>query len=177
MDWKIPCPTQGACAVSDPALLVDKKLYLEVFEYTANEDSAVTAIANDLAKLGLPDSTEFQFFTKKISQHLVVLNDTDFAYFAKNATLVEPHVRIDNETGAAKKGGLFYTENLPPEALLVGPVMASQSRAPISTENLSAAAVMAAFKRVFDGNLLQIGGNATTGRGLVMLKFAEVAGQ
>jgi CRISPR-associated protein Cmr4 len=57
-----------------------------------------------------------------------VLSDTDFAYFAQHAMLVEPHVRIDENTGTAKDGGLFYTENLPPESLLIAPLMASQTR-------------------------------------------------
>ena len=57
-----------------------------------------------------------------------VLSDDDFNYFIKQATVVEPHVRINDETGTAEDGALFYTENLPPESILAGVVLASVER-------------------------------------------------
>ena len=87
--------------------------------------------------------------------------------------LVEPHVRIDEDTGTAKDGGLFYTENLPPEALLIAPLLASQTRTGKQDNHLPAEAVMSQIKTVIDGKLLQIGGNVTTGRGLVVAKVVE----
>jgi CRISPR-associated protein Cmr4 len=67
--------------------------------------------------------------------------------------------------------GLFYTENLPPESLLIAPLMGSQTRTGKQADQEdSAAAVMAKIKNVIDGKLLQLGGDATTGRGLVLAK-------
>ena len=108
----------------------------------------------------------------KLTQDLVVLSDTDFAYFAQHATLVEPHVRIDENTGTAADGGLFYTENLPPESLLVAPILASVTRTGRKEDEMDADEVLAKLGNVLDGTLLQVGGDATTGRGLVMLKLA-----
>ena len=68
------------------------------------------------------------FSANQLSRDLVVLSDTDFGYFSRRPTLVEAHVRIDEATGTADSGGLFYTENLPPEALLLAPLMASATR-------------------------------------------------
>jgi CRISPR-associated protein Cmr4 len=98
--------------------------------------------------------------------------------------VVEPHVRINNETGTADDGGLFYTENLPPESLLIAPVMASVERSTDKIRGdktrLDAAtalkAVLAGDGNGFgglDGKLLQIGGDATTGRGQVVCKVVE----
>jgi CRISPR-associated protein Cmr4 len=87
--------------------------------------------------------------------------------------LVEPHVRIDEDTGTAKEGGLFYTENLPPESLLIAPLLASQTRTGKKDDWEDASGVMAKMKNVIDGKLLQIGGDATTGRGLVVAKILE----
>jgi CRISPR-associated protein Cmr4 len=101
-----------------------------------------------------------------------VLSDTDFGYFAENATLVEPHVRIDDKTGTAADGGLFYTENLPPESLLIAPLMCSNTRTG-KEDDEEAESVMAKIKTLIDGKLLQIGGDATTGRGLVVAKVWE----
>jgi CRISPR-associated protein Cmr4 len=129
---------------------------------------AVQAIAADLAAGAVPADEGFGYFKEKFEKHLVVLSDTDFGYFAEHATLVEPHVRINDTTGTADEGGLFYTENLPPESLLVAPLLASQTRTGKGQDNeMPAEHVMAKISNVLQGQVLQIGGDATTGRGLV----------
>lgn len=169
--WLIPEVEEGHCVLANKALLASDKLHLEVFEYGARVDAAAEAIGADLARLGLPADDGHAFFRDKLGNDLVILSDTDFAYFVQNATLVEPHVRIDPVTGAAASGGLFYTENLPPESLLLAPLMASATRD--GGEPLDAAAVMAQVRAVMHGKLLQIGGDATTGRGLVSAQVVE----
>jgi CRISPR-associated protein Cmr4 len=152
------------------------KLHLEVFEYsdTAKDAAAVQAIAADLATMAVPQADGFEYFREKLDRHLVVLSDTDFAYFAEHATLVEPHVRIEDKTGTASEGGLFYTENLPPESVLVAPLLASQTRRGNGPDNeLPAEIVIAKIKNVLQGRVLQIGGDATTGRGLVKARVVE----
>jgi CRISPR-associated protein Cmr4 len=91
----------------------------------------------------------------------------------QNATLVEAHVRIDEKTGTASDGGLFYTENLPPESLLLAPLLASATRTGRRNDALDADEVLIKIKTALDGKLLQVGGDATTGRGLVMVKVQE----
>lgn len=170
-DWSIPDVQEGQCLVGNAELLADGKLYLEAFEYAGRtaEDLGVTARA--LATLALPHSDAYGFFRDKLAADLVLLSDTDFAYFAEHATLVEPHVRINDETGTADNGGLFYTENLPPESLMLAPLMASASRE--GRGQLDAATVMAKVSNALHGKTLQVGGNATTGRGLVVATVLE----
>jgi CRISPR-associated protein Cmr4 len=103
----------------------------------------------------------------------VVLSDSDFGFFAQNATLVEPHVRINDKTGTADEGGLFYTENLPPESLLLAPLMASATRTGRKEDELDAVEVMSKLRQAIHGKLLQVGGDATTGRGLVVATVQE----
>ncbi len=172
-DWKVPLVAEGKCLLANPALLSGYKLHLEAFEYVAaSKDSQdLTAIAGDLATRGLPSGDGYAFFAEKLKTDLVILSDSDFAYFAQHAMLVEPHVRIDSDTGTASDGGLFYTENLPPESLMIAPLMASQTRS--GKDTLQAEAVMSQIKAVLHGRLLQIGGNATTGRGLVVASVVE----
>ncbi len=144
------------------------RLHLEAFEYTAADKAcaALQAIAQDLAQTALPAGDGYAFFRDKFAKDLVVLSDSDFDYFSQHAMLIEPHVRIDATTGSASDGGLFYTENLPPESLLVAPLMASKTRSK-EGEQLDAVAAMARMRTVLHSKLLQIGGDATTGRGLV----------
>ena len=166
----------GTCCVANPKLLAGDKLHLEAFEY-ANAPAAagaLAAIARWLADNALPTEEAHSFFREKFARDLVLLSDEDFTWFAKNATVVEPHVRIDNKTGTASDGGLFYTENLPPESLLLGSLMASRERS--GKGELAAEAVLAQVKGAIDGKLLQVGGDATTGRGLVSARVLPGAG-
>ncbi|QXP83819.1 type III-B CRISPR module RAMP protein Cmr4 [Methylococcus sp. Mc7] len=169
----LPDIGEGQCLIANPALLSGDKLHLEAFEYTARVSPNLPTLSEDLATRALPDDNGYAFFRDKLKTDLAVLSDTDFAYFAENAMLVEPHVRIDEKTGTAKDGGLFYTENLPPESLLVAPMLASQTRTGRKDDWEDAVSVMAKIKNVIDGKLLQIGGDATTGRGLVVAKVVE----
>ncbi|RTZ79211.1 MAG: type III-B CRISPR module RAMP protein Cmr4 [Gammaproteobacteria bacterium] len=171
-DWTIPEVEELHCRLANGKLLSNgNKLHLEAFEYDAATDDSLAATAKSLAELAIPDLSEYAFFRDKLASDLVILSDTDFAYFAENATLVEPHVRINPETGTADSGGLFYTENLPPESLLIAPLMASRTRS--GKDDLDAAEAMLKIRNVIDKRLLQIGGDATTGRGLVV---AQVQG-
>jgi CRISPR-associated protein Cmr4 len=179
VEWPVlPAIAEGECLVANAALLTQRQhngrsvdvLHLEAFEYTAKQrdSTEVKAIAKWLAESALPAGDGYLYFAGKLASDLVVLADHDFAYFAEHATLVEPHVRIDPDTGTADDGGLFYTENLPPEALLVAPLLASGTRT--GKADLPAVDVMTQVRTVLDGRLLQIGGDATTGRGLVVAK-------
>jgi CRISPR-associated protein Cmr4 len=100
--------------------------------------------------------------------------------------VVEPHVRIDDDSGTASDGGLFYVENLPPETLMVGLAQASIERFKKDSRADDAAALLNAgqvLSTVFagqgdtvpgiNGKLLQIGGDASTGRGLVLVQTAS----
>jgi CRISPR-associated protein Cmr4 len=167
-EWKLPAVAEGQCLLANPALLSGDKLHLEAFEYAARVSQDLATISSNLATRALPFGDEYAFFAEKLKTDLVILSDTDFAYFAQHAMLVEPHVRIDERTGTASDGGLFYTENLPPESLLIAPVMASQTRS--GKEDLPAEIAMEQITKVINGKLLQIGGDVTTGRGLVVAR-------
>jgi len=171
--WPTEVVDEGKALIANPKLLSGDKLHLEAFEYSAKDSESLISTAADLADKALPSGDDYAFFRDKLKTDLVVLSDTDFNYFAQNAMLVEPHVRIDEKTGTASDGGLFYTENLPPESLLIAPLLASQTRTGKKDDALPAEAVLAQIKTVIDGRLLQIGGDATTGRGLVVAKIVE----
>lgn len=171
--WSVPEVAQGRCVVANPELLAGDRLHLEAFEYAAQVSQTLPALSRDLAVKALPADAAYDYFRNKIERDLVVLSDTDFAYFAEFATVVETHVRIDEETGTADSGGLFYTENLPPESLLVAPLMGSATRSGRPDERMEAVEVMEKIKTVLDNRLLQIGGDATTGRGMVVARVTE----
>lgn len=171
-NWTVPQVADGKCLVINKDLLSSgARLHLEVFQYSAVMHEGLAAIADDIAVKAMPAGPASQFFRDKLSRDLVVLSETDFTYFCQNATLVEPHVRIDDETGTADGGGLFYSENLPPESLLIAPLVCGPTRS--GTDDRSADEVLSVMNAAINGKLLQVGGNATTGRGLVMVNLVE----
>ncbi|MEY6433632.1 type III-B CRISPR module RAMP protein Cmr4 [Thioalkalicoccus limnaeus] len=173
VEWRIPDVTEGHCVLANPELLANDKLHLEAFEYTARISPDLPDLTQDLASKALPQGPEHAFFRDKLTKDLVILSDTDFGYFTEHATVVEPHVRIDPDTGTADGGGLFYTENLPPESVLLAPLMASQTRTGRKEDAMDATGVMLMLRNLLDNRLIQIGGDATTGRGLVTVRILE----
>jgi CRISPR-associated protein Cmr4 len=182
-DWaEPPSPASGTgCTVRNESLLDDKKsLHLEVFQFTDNPTAKedLTKVADWLAASALPAGASYDYFRNKLKHDLVLLHDEDFKYFVQNATIVEPHVSM-SDNGTAKDGSLHYTENLPPEALLVAPLMASAERAPKDKRNgvdaMDAGVVRGKITNALsmNGGLLQVGGDATTGRGLVVARVLE----
>ena len=174
VNWSLPTVSDDQCLLSNTELLSSGgRLHLEAFEYAAKLSEPLRAMATELAAMALPSDAANEYFRIKLAHDLVVLSDTAFAYFASHAMLVEPHVRINPGTGTAAKGDLFYTENLPPESLLLAPLLASATRTGRADEPMPADAVMTKLRTALDGKLVQIGGDATTGRGLVMLRLTE----
>lgn len=169
--WKIASLKTGECEFINADLLANNKIQIDAFELTAKSSESLKAIAEDLAEKIFPAEAAYDFFKNKFETDLVLMSDDDFGYFVKNATLVEPHVKIENETGTASDGGLFYTENLPPESILIGTLMASDERS--KNGNTPAADIVKFVANGLSGKLLQVGGDATTGRGQVIVNAVE----
>ncbi len=167
--WQWPDLQDGQTAILDGGLKSNGRLLLEAqaFEVTSEGDAGLQGIANDLADFAIPGGGHFH---EKLKKDLVLLSDTDFTWFVKQSTVVEAHVRIDDDTGTAAKTGLFYTENLPPESILLSLAMASRER--VKGDDARPAEVMLQHvEGALNGEAVQIGGDATTGRGLVALNF------
>ncbi|MCG5536609.1 type III-B CRISPR module RAMP protein Cmr4 [Ectothiorhodospira mobilis] len=177
--WEVPEIPDNQAAVRKELLSQDR-LVLEAFTFAPCEaETGRQAIAEWLARHALPPGAENAFFAEKLQKDLVILSDTDFAHFARHGMVVEPHVRIDDVSGTADGGGLFYVENLPPESLLVGLVQASVER--YKKEKKPENALEDAgevLSRVLQGDgtlpgiadrIVQMGGDGSTGRGLILI--------
>jgi CRISPR-associated protein Cmr4 len=172
--WTVPPVAEGTALVASDRVIAEGRVVLEAFDFEANADGSARDIAQWLAANVLPSTPEHEFFRNKIQADLVILSDTEFTHFVRHATVVEAHVRIDNDSGTASDGGLFYTENLPPESLLAGLWMASaERRADSGTDGLLTAEQV--IELLLQGEtgladaLLQVGGDATTGRGILVV--------
>jgi len=175
-NWTIPS-VEDDHALTTSSSLGATSVALELFAFPSAESNDLKQIAQLLAD-HMPAGVEWDYFRKKLRSDLMLVSNTDFSYFVRNATSVEPHVSINNKTGAASDGLLFYTENLPPEAILLGLMLASQTRVRPSREpgapppfTMKADEVVQFATEALHG-AIQFGGDATTGRGQVALKVA-----
>lgn len=180
-DWSIPDLASGDCLIINPNLLTDKKLALEAYELTAKVDQGLGIISEWLSQTALPDASDYAYFREKLKTDLVILSDDELHYFVLNSTVVEPHVKIDDVSGTADGGALFYTENLPPESLLFTVIMASQERykrGENSENRMDATKIINTLVsgdndwQALQGWMVQFGGDATTGRGQIVCTIA-----
>jgi CRISPR-associated protein Cmr4 len=172
-DWQVPSIDSDHCAVVDEHVLSNGKLVLEAFEFDNTNTGDLKTIATWLADNALPQDGAHQYFREKVKTDLVLLPDDAFSHFVENATVVEPHVKINDDTGTAQEGALFYTENLPPESLLIAPVFASVERYKNKPDDhMNADQVIKTIAEKLDNRLIQVGGDSTTGRGQIVLHFA-----
>ena len=114
------------------------------------------------------------FLKEKFKKHLVVLPEDDFQYFITFATEVTPNIRIEAATGATFDGSLRYTEYLLSQSVLCSLWSIDKGRGDkAKNENLHEEKLVwnkveqLAKKKC----RVQIGGDATVGKGLMELKF------
>jgi CRISPR-associated protein Cmr4 len=155
--------SQVLLASSDPLSLTNGKVQLEEYSFDAMVDDIVTKLANVLVTLtGIED----------LANRLVIIPDDVFTYFVKTATEVVTRIKIDNATGTVASGALFTEEYLPAESVLYSLVLASDVFAPKSKDYFpegSANEIMNYVETIKP--VIQIGGNATLGKGIVKTKL------
>ncbi|CDM67157.1 type III-B CRISPR module RAMP protein Cmr4 [Pyrinomonas methylaliphatogenes] len=181
VDWDPPGPPNDSTALIQGNLLVaNGKIVLEEFAFTAQTDSRVEDIAKWLKENALPSDSEYAYWRDTLEKRLVILPDNDFQYFVQFSTEVIARVRIDDTKKTVERGGLWTEEHLPSETLLYATLFASKPR--VKDEELPddwkqandrAGKILEFVKQAVDGKRLQLGGDATVGRGIVKVRFVE----
>lgn len=163
-----------------------KSILLEeyVFSATLNDQIMVTDRENGNqyqlnAWLASSVSNE-NFFQNKMNEDIVILSNNDFKDFVNLSTDVITRTAIDNDKGTVKPGALFTEEFLPAESVLYTLVMAS----PIFQNEDKKNGLVSQLEQgsneaekvlnTFNINLpsvIQIGGGATLGKGIVRTKI------
>jgi len=137
----------------------DGPLYLEEFHFRARK-ADLTVLIDWLSGFVCEDGIQ-----EKLEQQLAIVSDDLFAHIAQFATLVTPHIAIDNATKTVKSGALWYEETLPPDTVLYLSLAASGSRR--KDAELAASLIMEHTLSLFPAEkpYLQLGGNETSGMG------------
>ena len=169
--WVLPpAPSKEQAWVSGETLKADdKNIVLEEFSFAADQahSQTVASIGNWLAQNALPE-TGYDYWTQALPQKLCILHEDAFRDFVLYGTEVQTHIKLNPQTKTVAGSALWTSESLPVDTLLYAPLLATQSRA---GDGMSADDVL---KKITDLNLgrTQLGGDETTGQGMVALRIA-----
>jgi CRISPR-associated protein Cmr4 len=150
---------------------------LEEYTFTVTPDHDTEQLAIWLAAKTFPKDGSLKYWQDKMKNSLVVLGDDDFRDFVNLSTEVITRIKINPQTGTAQERALFNEEYLPQESVLYSLALAST----IFTKHDKGifANSSAEEKDVLDfwhtgmPSVLQLGGNATIGKGIVRINVIE----
>lgn len=104
-----------------------------------------------------------------LKHKICLVHDDVLSFLLQTATEISARIRMDKESKTVEQGALWYEESLPAESILSGLTMAT----PVRKAGTSVEEVFDTLGTLIDGKTMQIGGNATVGRGLCQLHLVE----
>jgi CRISPR-associated protein Cmr4 len=119
--------------------------------------------ADLLAELLHADDPEAQPLFK---ERFAIVDDNVMSFLCETGLPVAAHNCID-ENGIVKTGALWYEEFVPPEAVFCGAIYAGNGKGKHSTMTADNLLSLVCGKSIH----CQVGGSATTGRGLITMNF------
>jgi CRISPR-associated protein Cmr4 len=155
--------TQTSC-LSDQG-----KIYLEDLDLQSEVSEEATQWAQKISQWVFPDDAAWQ---NTFQQRFVILPNDVFDFLTETGTEVVTRTRIDENTKTVTNGALWSEENLPAESILAG--LISCDRVYRKPENSNDAITEETLLQKFakESMQLQIGGNATIGRGRIRCLFS-----
>ena len=161
-------PGSGQARVAhDSANRQDGLLILEDLDLQAREDSAVREWAALIGQAVHASDADAQ---SDLVARVALLPDDIMGYLAETATEIRTRIAINPATGTVKRGALWYEENLPAESVLWGVQALSASNQ--GGNDRDAVSLSSGLP---GEELLQLGGKAGVGRGLVRLLRSGVS--
>ena len=180
----------NAVTTKSGLIVKDNKIVLEEYTFAVSQNKECDAIADWITENVLPKDPGYNYWRDKMKRDMVVLTDDDFRDFVTLSTEVIARTKIDSETGTVAKGALWYEEYLPTDSILYSLALTT----PIFKENDTDKGIFQLTdqdkeekrdesEKVMDffvdglPNVIQIGGNATVGKGIVRTHVYQNGGE
>jgi len=158
----------GAIALAEGARVADDgTVYLEDLDLPAARavsTAGVTGLARAIAGAVFDDDPWRDHFVARFG----VVDDTTFSFLAETATEVTARIRLEEETKTVREGALWYEEAIPTETIFSTPLLAAP-------RNGAHADPLFRLIAAHLGGMVQLGGHAGVGRGLMRLRLREGA--
>jgi len=149
---------------------VNNNVILEEYSFIIKDNSSIDKLSNQLEGLtGIDD----------IKKRLVILSDDSFKDFVNLSTEVITRTKIDNTTGTVAQGALFNEEYLPAETVLffltfASPIFQKKENKGIFKNAKKEEEMVFEFFNESLPEVVQIGGNATLGKGIAEIYKIKV---
>jgi len=148
--------------VTGQTLVAGDKVVFEDFDFEWKHDDKLGKLASQVAEWVFSDDASRAFFTERVA----VVSDDVMSVLQHTAMEIVARNRIDPDTGTVQKGALWTEEALPIESLLSGVLLATPVKPGKDKPAPEAKALLEHVAGLVKGQTLQVGGNATVGRGL-----------
>lgn len=102
------------------------------------------------------------------ASRLILVDDDVFKFLCTTGLPVTARIKLDPQTGTVAKGALWYEESMPSETILCGLVAATH---PLTQPRIEADRILKDY--ALETLTLQLGGMATTGKGLCLMRFSK----
>lgn len=153
--------TENTVTTDSKIKIDDNSVILEEYQIRVEKDNNTQKIAEFLA---------IELNNDEIKEKLIILSDDDFKDFVTLSTEVITRTKIDNATGTVKDGALFTEEYLPSETVMYSLALASPIVTKVTRiQNLNNEEDVMNFFISTVPEVMQIGGNATIGKGIVSI--------
>jgi CRISPR-associated protein Cmr4 len=167
--------TKGNIAAANSNLYINEKnIILEEYTFEVNEKSDEVKKLGEWLSEQIYGKNADSFWANKLKTDIVVLNNDDFKDFVNLSTEVITRTKINNETGTVEQGALFTEEYLPAESIMYSLVLTAPEFAedkPVFQNEEKLRTFVKNF--VAENDVMQIGGNATLGKGITKIVFVE----
>lgn len=162
----------------DQLTIGEKNYVLEEYTFSKATKSELKIGEKPLADWLAENLFTAGFWQDKAKKDILILSDNDFKDFVNLSTEVITRIKINNDTGTVQDGALFTEEYLPAESVLYSLVLASpefMKKGEIRVGK-KADTMMDFFTSTLTKlPIVQLGGNATLGKGLLRTKIVSPA--
>ena len=183
-------PDSKTVTTGSELIVKDNKIVLEEYTFAVSKNKECDGVVEWIAENILPTNPGYNYWRDKVKRDFAVLSDDDFRDFVTLSTEVIARTKIDSKTGTVAKGALWYEEYLPTDSILYSLALTT----PIFKENDADKGIFQLTDQVADKNLaeaekvmnffadglpniIQIGGNATVGKGIVRTHVYQNGGR
>jgi CRISPR-associated protein Cmr4 len=161
---------------------ISDSVVFEEFNYRSQPTESVDRIAEWLANNALPQREEYSYWRNKLLTSLAILPNNDFRDFVLNSTEIVTRVRLDSAKKTVVEGALWTQEMLPSDTLMMSNIIIRSTRSqrslsdagiPFSPEEVAKWLHNPEPKSSCIPDRIQLGGDETTGQGMVALRWYE----
>mgnify|MGYP001600593335 CR=1 FL=1 len=181
-DLNLELPKENTAPNECALFIKNNNIVLEEYTFEITKDSDVNGNCTKLASWFSTNlftaGGSHQFWIDKIKKDIVVLSNDDFRDFVTLSTEVITRTKINNNTGTVQSGALFTEEYLPTETILYSlalttPVFKKEEKDKgVFKKNGGKEGEDLVMEFFTNGlpEIIQLGGNATIGKGIVRTK-------